>query len=150
MRISGEMPGWIYEHEADFDSGGFIAVRGRVIREYNGKQVFRGNFDDYSLDVRSGVWRRVTNRKWHQFNVCQEDGKLFVLGRNPPIEALLPEGTKILAKSGLNPEFTRIAVDGLPLSLSVGVSSIEIIVEDDMPEEMLLQLADQIRAKTQA
>jgi hypothetical protein len=65
-------------------------------------------------------------------------------------EALLPEGTKILAKSSLNPEFTPIAVDGVLLSFSVGVSSIEIIVEDDMPEEMLLQLADQIRAKTGA
>ena len=151
MQVSGEKPGWIYEHEAYFDPNGFITIRGgQVIREQEGKQVYRRNFDEYSLDVSSGVWRRVTNRKWHQFNVRQGDGKLFVLERNPPIKALLPEGSKLLAKSSLYQKFTRIAVEGIPLSFKVGISSIEIVVEDDIPEEMLLQIADQIRAKAEA
>jgi hypothetical protein len=151
MRTSGETPGWIYEHEAKFDPDGFIAIRGgQVVRDHNGKQVYRRNFDEYGLDVSTGVWRRVTNRKWHQFKIRREDRKLFVLERHPSIEALLPDGAKILAKSSVTPEFTRIAVDGVPLSFTVGVSSIEIIVEEDMPEEMLLTLADQIRAKAEA
>jgi hypothetical protein len=151
MRISGEAPGWIYEHAADFDQDGLITIRGgRIIREHNGKQVYRRNFDEYSLDVSSGVWRRDTNRNWHQFKVRQEDGKAFILERHPSIEALLPEGATILAKSSFNPEFTRIAVNGIPLSFTVGIGAIEIIVEEDAPEEMLLRVTDQIRAKTEA
>src|SRR3984885_4679055 len=46
MQTSGEMPGWIYEHEASFDPDGFIIIRGgQVVREHNGKQLYRRNFD---------------------------------------------------------------------------------------------------------
>lgn len=151
MRTSGEAPSWIYGHEAYFDPGGVITIRGgRVTRDHKGKQVVRRNFDDYSLNVRSGIWQRVTNRKWHQFNVRQEDGKLFVLERDPKIEALLPDGAKVLAKSSLNPEFTRISVGGIPVAFAIGVSAIEIVVEDDLPDVALLHIVDQIRAKAEA
>jgi hypothetical protein len=90
------------------------------------------------------------NRRWHQFKVRQEDGKPFILEQHPSIEALLPEGATLLAKSSLNPEFTRIAVDGIPLSFTVGIGAIEIIVEEDAPEEMLRRITEQIRAKTEA
>ena len=150
MQVSGDNPGWIYKHQAAFGADGVITIRGgQVIEEHDGKQVYRRNFDEYSLDVCSGVWRRETNRKWHQFKVRQSDGKLFVLERHPPLEALLPEGTELLGKSALNPKFTQIEIDSVPISVAVGVSSIEIIIEADLPDKILLQIVDQIRAATE-
>jgi hypothetical protein len=151
MLTSGEAPGWIHDHAAEFDPDGAITIHGgRIVVEHNGKQVFQRNFDDYSLNISSGIWRRLTNRKWHQFNVRQEDGKLFVLERHPEIKALFPEGAKILPKSSVSPEFTRIDVGGAPIAVAVGVMAIEIVVEDDLPEPALLGLAGQIRAKAEA
>ena len=150
MHTSGDAPGWIHGHAADFDPNGVVSVRGgQIVLEQNGKQVFQRNFDDYSLDIRSGEWRRVTNRKWHQFNVRQEDGKLFVLERHLEIEALLPDGAKVLGTSSFNPEFTRIDVGGVPVALSVGVRDIEIIVEVDLPATALTEIADRVRAKAE-
>jgi hypothetical protein len=150
MQTSGEAPGWIHDHAAEFEPDGLITVRGgQIVREHNGKQVFQRNFDDYRLNISSGTWRRLTNRKWHQFNVRQEDGKLFVLERHPKIEVLLPESAKVLPKSSVNPEFTRIDVGGVPIALAVGVMAIEIVVEDDLPELTLLEIAGQIRAKAE-
>src|SRR6185437_7810011 len=75
MHTSGEAPGWIHDHGADFGPNGVITVRGgQIVHEQNGRQVFQRNFDDYSLNVRSAEWRRLTNRNWHQFNVRQQDG----------------------------------------------------------------------------
>lgn len=151
MRTLGDAPGWIHNHAADFDPNGVVTVRGgQIVVERNGKQVFQRNFDDYSLDIGSGEWRRVTNRKWHQFNVRQEDGKLFVLKQRLEIEALLPHGAKVLGKSSFNPEFTRIDVEGVPIALTVGVRDIEIIVEDDLPAVALSEIADRVRAKAEA
>lgn len=148
---SGEAPGWIHEHVADFDLSGVITVRGgRIVREQNGKQVFLRNFDDYSLNIRSGEWQRVSKRKWHQFNVRQEDGELFVLERPPEVKALLPDGAKVLGKSSFDQEFTRIDVGGVAIALTVGVRDIEIIVEADLPETALSEVADRVRAKAES
>lgn len=150
MHTSGEAPGWIHDHASDLDQNGVITVRGgQIVREQNGKQVFQRNFDEYSLNVRSREWRRVTNRKWHQFNVRQEDGKPFLLERDLQIEALLPDGAKVLGESSFNPKFIRIEVGGVPIALTVGIRDIEIVVEDDLPEAALSELAQRVRAKAE-
>jgi hypothetical protein len=67
IETSGEMPGWISEHEADLTSG-IVTVRdGKVFSYRNDQQHFGRNFDDYALDLSSRVWQRITDRKWLQF-----------------------------------------------------------------------------------
>jgi hypothetical protein len=150
VQTSGDKPGWIYEHQSSFDGGSVITLRGgQVIEEHGGEQVYRRNFDEYSLDVNSRVWRRETDRKWHQFKVRQSDGKLFILDQHPSIDKILPEGTELLGEFTLDPEFTQIEIDGVPMSISVGLSSIEIIVQSELPDKMLLEIVEQIRAATE-
>lgn len=60
----GEMPGWIFDHEADLASDGIITIRGgNVFEKHGGKQQYLQNLEDYTLDVRSAVWQRVTGTK---------------------------------------------------------------------------------------
>lgn len=117
--------------------------------ERNGKQQFRRNLDEYVLNISSGMWQRLTHRKWQQFQVRQEDSKLFVGERHPDNEAVLPEGAALLAKSTLLPKFTRADVGGVSLAFYIGVGAIEIIVEDNRPD-IARQIADQIRSRTEA
>lgn len=150
MLTSGEMPGWIHEHEADLDPEGFITIRGgQIIYERDGKEHFRRNFDDYSLDVSSGVWRRLTSRNWRQFNIRQEDGKPFVLDRHPPAEALVPEGAKQSGMSSEDRNVVRFVIQGVPVSLKVGILQIEVILEEDLPDEMATRIAQEVRANVQ-
>lgn len=151
VKTSGEAPGWIFKHAAEPNADGGITIRGgQLLCERNGKEeVFRYNSDDYVLNVGSGIWRRTTHRKWHQFKVYQEDGESFVLERSVDDEAVLPEGAVVLGESTLYQDFTRINVRGVPISFHVDIHAIEIVVEDDFPE-VAYQIAEEIRAKAEA
>lgn len=88
IKTSGDMPGWISKQGASYDSKGVITIRaGQLVQEYEGEQRIRRNFEDYALDVKSGVWQRLTNRNWHELSICREEG-LFVLEHRPKPEAL--------------------------------------------------------------
>lgn len=150
VQTFGEAPGWIHNHAAESNADRSITIRGgELVYESNGVQVLRRNFDDYVLNVASGSWRRATHRNWLQFKVRQEDKKLFVLERDPGIEAVLPEGARRLPKSSLYPRFTRIEVGGIPIALHLGVYAIEIVVEDDLPD-IAREIAEQVRTKAEA
>lgn len=151
MGTSGEMPGWISKHEANFDAEGFITIhRGQVIEGRGGEQRFRSNFEDYALDIASGAWRRLTNRNWRQFKISQKDGKLFVLDRHPQAEVLMPRGIEQLVVPSEKGSHVRIVIDGVPVSLTVGLKCIEMVVEGSLSDELSLRLAEEIRANAQA
>lgn len=151
IKTSGEMPGWISEHESVLGSNGTITIRGgKVIEQKGGKQQYRRNFEDYVLDLRSGVWSRVTNRNWRQLSIRQEDGQFFVLERDLNPENLIPRMAERTAASDNESRRVRILVSGVPISLIVGVRFIEIIVEGKLPDEMCLRLAEEIRANAEA
>ncbi len=44
----------------------------------------------------------------------------------------------------------RIVVDGISVSLKVGVSAIEVVVEGDLPAEKSKRLAEEVRMKAEA
>ena len=61
---SGEMPGWISEHEAIYPQTDTISISGgQVVQERHSKQRICRNFEDYALDLQLRVWRRITDRK---------------------------------------------------------------------------------------
>ena len=151
MRTTGEMPGWIFEHHAQLDpSGSIVICGGRIASTREGKEVHRRNFDDYSLHFTSGVWRRLTNRNWRQFNIRQDDGRPFVLDRYVPAEALLPDGGKPIGQGGEERNSVRALIDGVNVSVGVLVSCIEVIIQEDLPEEDSRRIAGKIREKAEA
>ncbi len=68
---SGEMPGWLSEHEASYDPTGIITIRGgQVIQEHDAQQRIRRNFEEYALDIKSCAWQRLTNRNNSRRSQC--------------------------------------------------------------------------------
>jgi hypothetical protein len=76
----GEAPGWIFKHEAEL-SHGVVTIRGgEIVEEKDGRGVIRRNFDDFAYDVDAGTWRRLTDRRWRQFEIVPEGRKRFMRG----------------------------------------------------------------------
>jgi hypothetical protein len=151
IRTSGEMPGWISEHESELASDGTITIRGgKVIEERGGKQRYRRNVEDYALELRSGVWRRLTNRNWHQFSVCQEDGQSFaVLPQLLRVKDLVPGKVELAAQQPEGYRAARILVHDVPVLLEIRLGSVEVIVEGSLPDEMYARLSEAIRANAE-
>jgi len=146
VRTVGESPGWIFKHDAELGSNGVINIRGgEVIQTKGEKQRYRRSLDDYTLDTRSWTWVRTTKRNWRQFSIAQEDGGLFVLDKHPKPEALLPRDIGYVRTSCEEWNGIRIIVAGVPISITVGVSFIDLIIEGDLPAETSQALAEEIR-----
>ncbi|HEX4783692.1 MAG TPA: hypothetical protein VH350_05085 [Candidatus Sulfotelmatobacter sp.] len=151
IATSGEMPGWISEHEASWDSvKGIITIKGgQVVRERGGRQRICRNYEDYALDLQSWVWQRLTDRNWREFSIRQEKG-VFMLEQKPKVESLLPRD---VGQSVLPPEReenARFIVAGVPVSLEIGVRNIRILVEGSLPEALSARMVEEIRANAEA
>jgi hypothetical protein len=150
IATSGEMPGWISGHQASFIEEGIVTIRGgRCIQERGGQQRVRRNVEDYALDTRSWAWQRLTDRNWPQFSIHQEKG-LFVLEQRPRPEAILPRHIESAVMPCEGEEDARFIVAGVPVSLTVGVKYIEIVVEGDMPGALSARIAEEVRVNTEA
>jgi hypothetical protein len=146
----GEKPGWISRHQASYQPEGIITIRGgQVTHEHGGRQRFHRNFEDYTLDTRSWVWQRLTSRNWRQYSIFQESG-LFVLEHHPKPETLLPRNIEHSVVSCKGEEDARVIVAGIPVSLTVGVTSIDIVIEGPMPDPLAARLAAEIRGNAEA
>ena len=151
MQTTGDNPGWIFGHQADLDADGIINIRGgEIIQKEGDRQKFRRSLENFTLDIRSWTWRRTTNRNWHQFSILQENGGLFVLDRRPKPHTLLPNGIEHVGLPCEGWDGARILIDGVPVSLNVGVSSIDVIVEGNLSPEKASRLAEEIRLKAES
>ncbi len=171
----GELPGWIFDHEAEL-SLSTITIRGGEIQAGKGREItMRRNFDDFSYDLATGAWTRLTDRRWKQFSIRNESGKPFTMG--PPFrgccppdaepwncepldqlvdmadlfihvmpEALLPRRLAYETVWTDGPSLdTRILVTGIPVSIAMEASSIEVIIEGDMDPALANDLAQDIK-----
>lgn len=79
---TGDNPGWIFEHTAELSADGRqITVRGGERAVESGG--FRENIDDWSLDVESLSWTRLTDRRWPVWRLSRADesaNKLMTIG----------------------------------------------------------------------
>lgn len=76
LPTTGAAPGWIFKHRAELSADGTtITVTGgeRVVR-VDGQGTIRENHDDWSLDLGSMVWTRLTERRWQQWQLTRADG----------------------------------------------------------------------------
>ena len=152
IATSGEMPGWLFKHEARFDPKGIIEVRGgEFVIEIEGSQLLRRNFEDYALDLGSWVWRRLTHRNWRQFSIRPGDGGgLFILEKRPNPQALLPRKIQHVVSPCEGTKHARFIVQSTPISLAIGVASIEVIIEGNLPKALTARLVEEIRANAAA
>jgi hypothetical protein len=94
----GDKPGWISSHAVE------VADRSLIIR---GGKVFDGNLveniDDWSLDLDSRVWTRLTDRRWIRFELSRNDGVWIDL-----YEARLPDFCKLDLELKNAPEAAQV------------------------------------------
>jgi hypothetical protein len=145
FKTSGELPGWISKHEARLGADEIITIEGgEAIEENKGGRRYKRNVEDYALDLRSGIWKRLTDRNWRQFSIKQQDGGLFVLDHGVRARDLVPQGFEhISAKEGHRE--AKFLVRGVPIRVISGVKWIEIVVEGDLPEEILREIPEVFR-----
>lgn len=113
---TGEPPGWIFDHEAEL-SGDVVTIRGGEIQdERDGESRIRRNFDDFAYDVATGVWTRLTDRKWRQFSIRDADRKTFMKG--PPFKGCCSlEGESWKCEPAPTPEIDDFFVYVMPEAL---------------------------------
>jgi hypothetical protein len=175
----GDSPGWIFGHEAELGPDGIVIRGGEVWEEKAGEERIRRNFDDFIYDPQTGAWKRLTDRRWCQFSICNEAKKVFMKGRpfrgccntegecwtgeTPEIpdysdtfvyiqpEALFPR--HIAYETVFSEEFSledRIEVAGIPVSMKVEAFSIEIVIEGQMEETKAAALVEDIKESIEA
>ena len=175
----GELPGWVFGHEAELRPEGIVIRGGEVWDEKGGEERIRRNFDDFLYDPAAGVWKRLTHRRWRQFSICNQENKVFMKG--PPFtgccgmegeswkgeapeipdfgdtfvfiepEALFPR--RFEYETVLSEEFSledRVVVAGVPVSIKLSSCSIEIVIEGDMVEGMAASLVQDIKQGVEA
>ena len=146
----GEMPGWIFKHNAQLGSDGTILVEGgEVIRDCNGEELYRQNVEQYALDIQSGVWRQLTSRNWRQFRIRPADRKVFVLEDRPKPGNLLPTGLEHTVLQCDKWNGARIAVKGVTVDLNVGIWDVRVLVEGELPAQVVDVVVNEICARTE-
>src|SRR5262245_28223962 len=151
IETSGKMPGWIFKHEASFDLERTITIRGgKTNEEQDGEIRFRHNVEEYALDIRSGTWRRLTDRNWPQFSIKPEDGDRFAPERYPKVEDLWPRNIEHAVIACDDRRQSRIVVEGVTVSITISPRNIEVIAEGKLPDDLVLRVAEEIRANAEA
>ena len=145
---TGDMPGWVFKHEAAADPDGTIRVQGGEV--FEGGCRIRRNLDEYALDLRSRTWLRLTDRNWFQFQVRQTDRQLFVLERGVRPAQLLPRGVActVLSCDEWGSE-ARITIREVPVSVTADIDAVTVIIEGQLPGDLALRVVEEIRANTE-
>jgi hypothetical protein len=146
INTTGEIPGWLFEHSAEFDSErGTILVRsGQVIvAGADGKHTCRSNFDEYALDMSSLQWSQVTRLNWHQYRVrfFDHSGKRIFPQHEIELGQLLPAQIKSEQRSDST---WHINVDGVPITLRDNAFEIDAVVEGDLPDVLVLAVLNEL------
>jgi hypothetical protein len=150
IKTSGDMPGWISEHRASLNWKGVVKIRrGQILNYLDGKQRLRRNYDDFALDTKTWVWQRLTNRKWREFSIRREKGA-FIGKNKPKPQDLFPTDVDPDVMQCKDKEDARIIVEGIPVSITICINCIQVVVEGNMPDERVALLAETIRANAEA
>lgn len=175
----GELPGWIFGHEAELGPEGIIIRGGEIHEEIGGEMRIRRNFDDFLHDPATGNWKRLTDRKWRQFSIFSDERKIFMKGvpfrgscsmdaepgkgEGPEMpdlgdtfiyvkpEVLFPRSFEYetVYWEEYSPE-DRIIVDGIQVSIKVESFAIEVMIEGEMDEAKANALVQDIREGIEA
>lgn len=143
-QTNGEMPGWIYKHRCNVSPGKITVRGGEVFEIRNGKKYDRANIEDYSLDLASGTWQRITNRNWPHFLIRRMDNKLLSSKVLPEPEEFIPEPFKEAMVSGEKWPNLRFVANHVEVLLLFNLLQAEVIFEGNLPAEQATKIAEEI------
>ncbi len=150
LASSGDMPGWISKHTARLEGKDTIVIAGgQAVLNRDAQEVYRPNVEELALDLRSGRWQRLTHRNWRQFAIRMERPGMFDINHWPSPKKLLPEGIdhSVVACDSLLG--LRIMVRGVAVAISVGVSDLKILVEGELPRDLVDRIVESIRVNAE-
>ena len=149
--IDSTGPGWIFEHTAELSADSLISIRGgQRVELKDGKQRFKRNNEEFSLDIRTGTWAQITNRNWPQWSIGQEDGGAFILDHGVRLRDLVPEGLERICASDEREREARFLLRGVPIRVIAGVRRIEIVAEGDLPEQLCREIPEVFRRRVES
>jgi len=71
----GDAPGWIHKHHAELlPNGNEIRITGGEVDRGTGLSLIE-NIDEWSLDLQTWHWKRLTRRNWIRFTLYRKDEK---------------------------------------------------------------------------
>lgn len=147
IKTTGEAPGWISRHGATLDKQGRISVRdGKVMTLREGKQNFRRNADEFSLDAVSGHWERLTRRRWHEFSIRPDPHLLlrFALRKTEvPLDELLASDLAPLFP-GEQWNERLLLVEGVRVLATLNSHDLRLVIEGELPDDLLSRLVQDI------
>jgi hypothetical protein len=149
IETTGEMPGWISEHEAVIDHTGAINIRGgQIVRKDHEDQLLVRNLEDFSLDLKSRVWRQVTDRKWYHAKIQSDHKRPFPLKPYAKAELLLPQ---TIPYTPLQCDWrnARILIENVEVSIEVGLSDVEVVVQGNLSDGLRTRVLEEIQMNIQ-
>ena len=155
MKTSGRMPGWIWDHEAGFNPRGIIAVRGgKIFEECGDKPRSRRNIEEYAagLDIRSGMWRQSPTGTGPNSRFAGVTEEVSTKGRSLRFCCRAASSVRPCpeAKSKRKSTATVIVVEEMSVSLSVDFDEIRMVVQGELPGELLQRLTEDMRTVAEA
>ena len=146
----GTSPGWIFEHAAELSANSLISIRGgQLVDLKDGKQRFKRNNEEFSLDTRTGAWTQTTSRNWPQWSIGQEDGGVFVLDHEVRVRDLVPQGVERISATVESHGEAKFLLRGVPIRVIAGVRWIEIIAEGDLSEQLCREVPEVFRSRVE-
>lgn len=148
---SGTVPGWIFGHTAELSADGLLLIRGgQFVELRDGKQRFKRNNEEFSLNPATGVWTQITNRNWPQWSIRQKDSGLFILDNAVRLHDLIPEGLESVPVAKADHREARFLLEGVPIRVIAGVKWIEIVAEGELPEQICGKVPEVFRSRIEA
>jgi len=151
LATSGTSPGWIFEHSAELSGNQLIRIRsGQCVELRNGKERFKRNNEEFSLDIRAGVWTQTSSRNWPQWSIGQEGGGVFVSDHKVRARDLAPPGVEHISTTEESHGEARFLLRGVPIRVIAGVRWIEVIAEGDLTEQLCREVPEVFRSRVEA
>lgn len=148
LATSGQMPGWIFEHEAtlEADGRGIIVRGGQTIVECEGERLIRTNVDEFRLDLQEFRWYRMTDRShWRQFLLTREDGHYWCASYDACHEEFpLPGGRSLEPMPRLDFQTRQVAIDGVVVQISHDMGEMRLLFRGELPESVVSQFVNEL------
>ena len=153
IETKGELPGWVFNHEAVFDpvQAAITIGGGETIEKRDDEEVIRKIVEVYQLHLDVGRWERLTDRRsWRQFLISRQDRRFWFdhvqfFGE----EVFRSKRVVYVPLPKLDWRTSRISVEGVCVNLSEEHNKVRILIEGELPESIVKRLVEDILANVE-
>jgi len=170
IQTSGDMPGWIHNHTATLsdDRTSIILSGGTVFHQQN----LIDNINEWSLDIRSGRWTRLSKHTCQQWVVFRRDKERIHLFDISMLEQPVFERKKLIKELGYEPDMNVfrnlyepdiehmkipddkdawsqkfIKINEAIVRYKEGMSSVEMLIKGELSQDMIDSLVADLKNK---